>query len=89
MPRSPKQGDTTTYKAYIDNIRAKTGKGPEDFIAIAKGKGFIKDGKVVAKHAELLKWLKTGEKLGHGHANAMILYLKYPELAKKKMANGD
>ncbi len=41
-----------TYKAYIDNIKAKTGKDPEYFQALAKEKG-------LAKHAELLAWLKT------------------------------
>ena len=28
-----------TYKAYIDNIKAKTGKDPEYFLALAKVKG--------------------------------------------------
>jgi len=40
-----------TYKAYIDNIKAKTGKDPEYFRALAKEKG-------LAKHGELLAWLK-------------------------------
>jgi hypothetical protein len=65
-----------TFKAYLDNIRAKTGKSPDDFVEIAKKKGFIKDGKIIVKHAELLGWLKTDAGLGHGHANAIILYLR-------------
>lgn len=67
-----------TYKAYIDNIQAKTGKTPEDFRKLAKQKG-------LAKYGELLKWLKTECGLGHGHANAIILYIQNPELAKKKI----
>ena len=67
-----------TYKAYIDNIKAKTGKDPEDFLALAKEKG-------LTKHAELLSWLKSDCGLGHGHANAIILYIQNPELAKKKI----
>jgi hypothetical protein len=67
-----------TYKAYIDNIKAKTGKGPEHYAKEAKRKGLV-------KHSELLAWLKTDCGLGHGHANAMILYIKNPELTKKKM----
>jgi hypothetical protein len=67
-----------TYKAYIDNIREKTGKGPEDFLKEAREKGLI-------KYGELLKWLKGDCGLGHGHANAMILYIQDPELAKKKI----
>ncbi|TLZ73963.1 MAG: DUF4287 domain-containing protein [Methanobacteriota archaeon] len=53
-----------TYKAYIDNIKAKTGKDPEFFQALAKEKG-------LAKHSDLLTWLKSDCGLGHGHANAM------------------
>jgi hypothetical protein len=75
-----------TYKAYIDNIKAKTGKSPDDFLGLAKKKGFVKDGKVVVKHGEILTWLKGEMGLGHGHANAIILYLQNPELAMKKIA---
>ncbi len=66
-----------TYKAYIDNIKAKTGKDPEYFQALAKEKG-------LAKHGELLTWLKSDCGLGHGHANAIILYIQNPELAKRR-----
>ena len=68
-----------TYKAYIDNIYAKTGKRPEDYRKMAKEKG-------LTKYADLLKWLKTDCGLGHGHANAIILYIQDPELGKKKIA---
>jgi len=74
-----------TYKAYIDNIKLQTGKTPEDFVELAKKKGFIINGKTVAKHGEMLAWLKTEMGLGHGHANAIILYMKSPEIAKKKI----
>jgi hypothetical protein len=67
-----------TYKAYIDNIKAKTGKDPEYYGEEAKKKG-------LAKHGELLAWLKSDCGLGHGHANAIILYIQNPELAKKKI----
>ncbi len=74
-----------TYKAYIDNIRLQTGKTPEDFVELAKKKGFITNGKTVAKHGEMLAWLKAEMGLGHGHANAIILYMKSPEIARKKL----
>ncbi len=67
-----------TYKAYLDNVFAKTGKTAEDYRKMAKEKGFT-------KHADLLRWLKTDCGLGHGHANAIILYIKDPELGKKKI----
>jgi hypothetical protein len=67
-----------TYKAYIDNIKVKTGKSPEHYRKEAKKKGLV-------KHGELLAWLKSDCGLGHGHANAIILYIQNPELAKKKI----
>jgi len=72
-----------TYKAYIDNIKLQTGKTPEDFVELAKKKGFMINGKTVAKHGDILAWLKTEMGLGHGHANAIILYMKSPEIAKR------
>src|SRR5437899_7692635 len=69
---------TMTYKAYIDNIKAKTGRDPEYFEALAKERG-------LAEHGELLTRLKSDCRLGHGHANAIILYIQNPELAKKKI----
>jgi Domain of unknown function (DUF4287) len=71
-----------TYKAYIDNIQAKTGKSPEDFRRMAEQKG-------LAKHRELLAWLKNDCGLGHGHANAIILYIRNPALAKEKLRRDD
>jgi len=68
-----------TYKAYIDNIYAKTGKTPDDYLKMATEKGLV-------KYGDLLKWLKTDCGLGHGHANAIILYIQDPETAKKKLA---
>jgi Domain of unknown function (DUF4287) len=67
-----------TYKAYIDNIKAKTGKDPEYYVKMAGEKG-------LTKHGELLSWLKSDCGLGHGHTNAIILYVKDPALAKKKI----
>jgi len=68
-----------TDKAYIDNIKAETGKGPEQYLAMAKRKS-------LTTHGELLAWLKTDVGLGHGHANAIILYIKDPALGKKKIS---
>ncbi len=65
-----------TYTAYMKNIQAKTGKTPGDFWKLANEKGFIKRGKIIAQHAELLAWLKGDIGLGHVHANMVILYLR-------------
>lgn len=68
-----------TYKAYIDNIRTRTGKDPEYFRAEAARLG-------LKKYGELMTWLKSDQGLGHGHANAIILYIQDPEIARKKIA---
>ena len=65
-----------TFKAYAVNIEAKTGKSLDDLWRLAGKKGFVKGRKVVAEHAELLKWLKSDIGLGHVHANFVILYLR-------------
>ena len=68
-----------SYKAYIDNIQSKTGKGPDYYTSEAKKKG-------LTTHKELLTWLKGECGLGHGHANAIIMYIHHPDIAKKKLA---
>ena len=68
-----------TYTAYLNNIKAKTGKPAEWFRTEAEKRG-------LSTHAELLRWLKSDCGLGHGHANAMILYIRHTALAKRKLA---
>jgi hypothetical protein len=66
-----------TFKAYAENIKAKSGKSLEDYWTLAAKKGFVKGSKVVAKHGEMLAWLKSKEiGLGHVYANLVILYLR-------------
>lgn len=65
-----------TFRAYMENIRAKSGKTPEDFWKLANKKGFVKRGKIAAKHANMLTWLKSDIGLGHVHANFVIMYLR-------------
>jgi hypothetical protein len=53
-----------TYQAYLDTIKAKTGKTPDDFRKLAAKKG-------LTKYPELMIWLKSEFELGHGHANVI------------------
>ena len=62
-----------SFQAYLDNIEQKTGKTPNDFIAIAKSKGF--DDPAV-KSGEIVAWLKEEYGLGHGHAMALVHVIK-------------
>jgi hypothetical protein len=67
-----------SFKAYIDNIKASTGKSPDDFRKLAEEKGFVKDGELVktVKATQITNWLKDEFKLGHGHAMAIYATLK-------------
>ncbi len=66
-----------SFQAYIDNIKVKTGKSPQDFLALAKKKGFIKpDGELSVKATEVTNWLKSDFELGHGHAMAIYASFK-------------
>ena len=67
-----------SFQAYIDNIKAKTGKTPEDFKKLAEKKGFLEKGKIKAsvKATEITDWLKEEFGLGHGHAMAIYATLK-------------
>jgi len=61
-----------SFQAYLDNIEEKTGKTPNEFIALAKSKGFNKD----TKAGEILTWLKDDYALGRGHGMALIYVIK-------------
>ena len=67
-----------SFQAYIDNIKAKTGKTPEEFKTLAGQKGFLIDGKLnpKTKATEITHWLKEDFELGHGHAMAIYAIFK-------------
>ena len=62
-----------TFQAYLDNIKAKTGKTPEDFEKLARKKGLLEPG---VKAGQIVAWLKKDFALGHGHAMAIYAVLK-------------
>jgi hypothetical protein len=62
-----------SFQAYIDNIKAKTGKTPEDFKALAEKKGLLREG---VKTGQIVDWLKEDFGLGRGHAMAIVLTLR-------------
>jgi hypothetical protein len=63
-----------SFQAYLDNIEAKTGKAPEEFIQLAKQKGFDQP---EVKAGEIISWLKEDYGLGHGHAMALVHVIKH------------
>lgn len=67
-----------SFQAYIDNIKAKTGKTPDDFKKLAEAKGFLQKGKLnpAVKATQITDWLKKDFALGHGHAMAIYATFK-------------
>jgi len=61
-----------SFQAYLDTIKAKTGKTPEDFKALAAEKG-------LTKYSEVVAWLKADFGLGQGHANVIAQLLTNAE----------
>ena len=62
-----------SFQAYLDNIEEKTGKTPNDFIAMAKEKGFDSP---KTKAGDIIAQLKEDYGLGRGHAMAIVQIIK-------------
>ena len=75
-----------SFQAYLDNIKSKTGKTPEDFKKIAEKKGFLQKGKIKegVKAGEIVAWLKQDFNLGHGHAMAIYAVFKGMKEGERK-----
>jgi hypothetical protein len=74
-----------SFQAYLDNIETKTGKTPNEFVALAKEKGFGPN----TKAGEIVSWLKEDYGLGHGHAMAMVHVIKNgPKIGDKHVNSG-
>lgn len=61
-----------SFQAYLDNIEKKTGKTPNELLALAKEKGFTAD----SKAGDVVNWLNEDFGLGRGHAMAFFHVLK-------------
>jgi len=73
-----------SFQAYLDNIEKQTGKTPNEFLALAKEKGFNTE----TKSGEIVTWLKEDFKLGHGHAMALVHVIKKgPQISEKHVGS--
>ena len=68
-----------SFQAYINNIKVKTGKTPNDFRDLAEKKGLLKPG---VKATMVTDWLQKDFGLGLGHARAVYATLK-PHMSKR------
>jgi len=74
-----------SFQAYLDNIEEKTGKTPNEFLALAKEKGFDEN----TKAGEILNWLKEEFDLGRGHGMAIVYIIKNDSKIGDKHVNSD
>jgi len=58
-----------SFQAYLDNIETKTGTTPNEFIALAREKGYDDP---TTKTGTIVTWLKEDFDLGRGHAMAIV-----------------
>ncbi|MBP9738388.1 DUF4287 domain-containing protein [Candidatus Saccharibacteria bacterium] len=72
-----------SFQAYLDNIELKTGKTPNEFIALAKEKGYDSD----TKTDVIVEWLKQDFDLGRGHAMALVHVIKNGATISEKHVN--
>jgi len=76
-----------SFKAYMENVKSKSGKSRKELYRTVSEMGFIVEGKIVAVHKKLLEWLKSDIGLGHVHANFVIAYLRLrtrePKISEK------
>lgn len=74
-----------SFQAYLDNIEIKTGKTPEELIALANSKGFNSN----TKAGVIIEWLKNDFDLGRGHAMALVHVIKNGPNISNKHVNSD
>jgi len=69
----PRGVNTDVVPGLLDNIEEKTGKTPNEFIAMAKEKGYDSPD---TKAGIIVEWLKQDFGLGRGHAMALVYVIK-------------
>ena len=75
-----------SFQAYLDNIETKTGRTPNEFIALAKEKGLHGPD---AKAGPIVEWLKEDFDLGRGHAMALVHVIKNGAQITEKHVGSD
>lgn len=75
-----------SFQAYLDNIEAKTGLTPRQFIELAQEKGYDEPS---VKAGVIVDWLKADYDLGRGHAMALVHVIKKgPQIDAKHVDSG-
>ena len=73
-----------SFQAYLDNIEAKTGLTPRQFIELATERGFGAD----TKATPILEWLKEDYDLSRGYGMALVhVITKGPKISDKHVGS--
>jgi hypothetical protein len=70
-----------SFQAYLDNIEAKTGRTPKQFVAEAKKKK-------LTEFKDIIAWLKNDYELGVGHARALAHVIQHGEHFEVRQTTG-
>ena len=73
-----------SFQAYLENIKAKTGKSPDDFVRLAGRKGLLG---ADVKAGQVLEWLREDFGLARGHGMAVVVVLR--DATRPKPSSGD
>ncbi|MEZ5680075.1 MAG: DUF4287 domain-containing protein [Erythrobacter sp.] len=67
-----------SFAGYLTNIEAKTGRSADQLRSAAAERGLATDKGLAegVKAGQVVAWLKEDFDLGHGHAMAIVAYLK-------------
>ncbi len=55
--------------SYFPSIEKKYGQPIDHWLDLARGQSGL-------KHMEVVNWLKSEHRLGHGHANAIVAFVR-------------
>ena len=64
------------FGAYMASIEGKTHKTRDELWNLARRQGFVKASKFVARHSDVVAWLKANLGLGHVHASFLTTYFR-------------
>ena len=74
-----------SLQAYLDSIKAKTGKTPTELVAAAQDRGYASS----TPTAVIVQWLKDDYGLGQGHAMALVHVIKNGPVISDKHVGTD
>ncbi len=73
-----------SFQAYLDGMERKTGKTPNELLALATEHGFGPD----TKPGAIVDWLKADFGIGRGHAMALVHVIRNGDVLDNRHVGG-